>query len=114
VSDATGGKFTIRQQADGEIAPAADLMDAVGAAKVECAHVSSSLYFAKNPAFCFDSAVPFGLDASRMNAWMLEGDGLRLMRELFKAQKIIKFPAGQHRPADGRLVQARNQSAPPT
>jgi len=101
VSDATGGKFTIRQQADGEIAPAADLMDAVGTAKVECAHVSSSLYFAKNPAFCFDSAVPFGLDASRMNAWMLEGDGLRLTRELFKAQKIVNFPLGNTGPQMG-------------
>lgn len=48
----------------------------------------------QNPAFCFDSAVPFGLDAGQMNAWMLEGDGLRLMRELFKAQKIINFPLG--------------------
>lgn len=94
VSDATGGKFSIKQLADGEIAPAAQLMDAVGAAKVECAHVSSGIYFAKNPAFCFDSAVPFGLDAGQMNAWMLEGDGLRLMRELFKAQKIINFPLG--------------------
>jgi TRAP-type mannitol/chloroaromatic compound transport system substrate-binding protein len=101
VSDATGGKFTIRQQADGEIAPAADLMDAVGAAKVECAHVSSSLFFAKNAAFCFDSAVPFGLDASRMNAWMLEGDGLRLTRELFKAQKIVNFPLGNTGPQMG-------------
>ncbi|MFY3139263.1 TRAP transporter substrate-binding protein [Achromobacter xylosoxidans] len=94
VSDATGGKFSIKQLAEGEVAPAAQLMDAVGAAKVECAHVSSGIYFAKNPAFCFDSAVPFGLDAGQMNAWMLEGDGLRLMRELFKAQKIINFPLG--------------------
>lgn len=94
VSDATGGKFSIKQLAEGEVAPAAQLMDAVGAATVECAHVSSGIYFAKNPAFCFDSAVPFGLDAGQMNAWMLEGDGLRLMRELFKAQKIINFPLG--------------------
>ncbi|WZB74486.1 twin-arginine translocation signal domain-containing protein [Achromobacter insuavis] len=65
VSDATGGKFSIRQLADGEIAPAAELMDAVGAAKVECAHVSSGIYFAKNPAFCFDSAVPFGPTRAR-------------------------------------------------
>ncbi|CUJ56116.1 TRAP-type mannitol/chloroaromatic compound transport system%2C periplasmic component [Achromobacter xylosoxidans] len=94
VSEATGGKFSIKQLAEGEVAPAAQLMDAVGAATVECAHVSSGIYFAKNPAFCFDSAVPFGLDAGQMNAWMLEGDGLRLVRELFKAQKIINFPLG--------------------
>lgn len=101
VSEATGGKFTIRQQADGEIAPVTELMDAVGAAKVECSHVSSGIYFAKNPAFCFDSAVPFGLDAGQMNAWMLEGDGLRLTRELFKAQKIINFPLGNTGPQMG-------------
>lgn len=101
VSEATAGKFSIKQLADGEIAPAAQLMDAVGAAKVECAHVSSAIYFAKNPAFCFDSAVPFGLDAALMDAWMLEGDGLRLTRELFKAQKIVNFPLGNTGPQMG-------------
>ncbi|MCH5824143.1 hypothetical protein MMA61_24470, partial [Salmonella enterica] len=35
------------------------------------------------------------------NAWMLEGDGLRLTRELFKAQKIINFPLGNTGPQMG-------------
>lgn len=101
VADATGGKFSIRPQTEGEIAPTAELMDAVGAAKVECAHVSSAIYFARNPAFCFDAAVPFGLEAGSMDAWMLEGDGLRLTRELFKAQKILNFPLGNTGPQMG-------------
>ncbi|MGB3820638.1 MAG: ABC transporter substrate-binding protein, partial [Achromobacter pulmonis] len=101
VADATGGKFSIRSQADGAIASAAELLDAVGAAKVECAHVSSAACFAKNPAFCFDSAVPFGLDTGSMDAWMLEGDGLRLTRELFKAHKILNFPLGNTGPQMG-------------
>ncbi|MPT27969.1 MAG: ABC transporter substrate-binding protein [Achromobacter sp.] len=101
VADATGGKFSIRPQADGAIASAAELLDAVGAAKVECAHVSSAACFAKNPAFCFDSAVPFGLDTGSTDAWMLEGDGLRLTRELFKAHKILNFPLGNTGPQMG-------------
>ncbi|PJM87565.1 TRAP transporter substrate-binding protein [Achromobacter ruhlandii] len=101
VSEATGGKFSIKQVDGGEVAPALELMDAVGAAKVECAHVSSAIYFARNPAFCFDAAVPFGLDAVLMDAWMLEGDGLRLTRELFKAQKIVNFPLGNTGPQMG-------------
>lgn len=94
VTESTGGKFNIRHFPEGEIVPAADLLEAVSTNKVECGHGSSRAYHAKNPAFCFDAAVPFGLTARQMNAWMSEGDGLRLTRELFKPEKIINFPLG--------------------
>ena len=51
VSESTGGKFSIRHLPEGEVAPAAELVDAVGAGKVECAHASSALLHARNPAF---------------------------------------------------------------
>lgn len=94
VTESTGGKFNIRHFPEGEIVPAADLLEAVSTNKVECGHGSSRAYHAKNPAFCFDAAVPFGLTARQMNAWMSEGDGLRLTRELFKPEKIINFQLG--------------------
>ncbi len=94
VSEATGGKFNIRHFPEGEIVAAGDLMEAVSTRKVECGHVSSRAYYSKNPIFCFDAAVPFGLNARQMNAWMSEGGGLRLTRELFKPEKIINFPLG--------------------
>ncbi|MGV2898007.1 TRAP transporter substrate-binding protein [Achromobacter sp. AGC78] len=94
VSESTGGKFNIRHFPEGEIVPAADLLEAVSTNKVECGHGSSRAFYAKSPAFCFDAAVPFGLSARQMNAWMSEGDGLRLTRELFKPEKIINFPLG--------------------
>ncbi|MDH1180913.1 twin-arginine translocation signal domain-containing protein [Achromobacter mucicolens] len=94
VAESTAGKFNIRHFPDGEVVAAADLMEAVSTKKVECGHVSSRRYHAKNPAFSFDAAVPFGLNARQMNAWMSEGEGLRLMRELFKPEKIINFPLG--------------------
>ncbi|PTX05669.1 ABC transporter substrate-binding protein [Achromobacter mucicolens] len=94
VAESTAGKFNIRHFPDGEVVAAADLMEAVSTKKVECGHVSSRRYHAKNPAFSFDAAVPFGLNARQMNAWMNEGEGLRLTRELFKPEKIINFPLG--------------------
>ncbi len=94
VAESTAGKFNIRHFPDGEVVAAADLMEAVSTKKVECGHVSSRRYHARNPAFSFDAAVPFGLNARQMNAWMSEGEGLRLMRELFKPEKIINFPLG--------------------
>lgn len=94
VSEATGGKFNIRHFPAGEIVAAEDLLEAVSTHKVDCGHASSRALYAKNPAFCFDAAVPFGLNARQMNAWMSEGDGLRLTRELFKPEKIINFPLG--------------------
>ena len=53
VSESTGGKFSIRHLPEGEVAPAAELVElvAVGAGKVECAHASSALLHARNPAF---------------------------------------------------------------
>ncbi|MCU6620002.1 twin-arginine translocation signal domain-containing protein [Achromobacter mucicolens] len=94
VAESTAGKFNIRHFPDGEVVAAADLMEAVSTKKVECGHVSSRRYHAKNPAFSFDAAVPFGLNARQMNAWMSEGEGLRLTRALFKPEKIINFPLG--------------------
>ncbi|UDG76322.1 twin-arginine translocation signal domain-containing protein [Achromobacter sp. 77] len=94
VAESTAGKFNIRHFPDGEVVAAADLMEAVSTKKVECGHVSSRRYHAKNPALSFDAAVPFGLNARQMNAWMSEGEGLRLTRELFKPEKIINFPLG--------------------
>jgi TRAP-type mannitol/chloroaromatic compound transport system substrate-binding protein len=38
--------------------------------------------------------VPFGLNARQQNAWLLEGGGLELLRDVFADFNIINFPAG--------------------
>lgn len=94
VSEATGGKFNIRAFPGGEIVPALQVLDAVQNGTVECGHTVSYYYYGKDPTLCFDAAVPFGLNARQMNAWMFHGDGMRLTREMFKAYNIINFPMG--------------------
>lgn len=94
VSEASNGRFLIRPFAAGELAPALQVFDAVSGHAVECGHTVSYYYQDRDPAFCFDAAVPFGLTASQMNAWMFEADGLSLTRALFEPFGIVNLPMG--------------------
>jgi TRAP-type mannitol/chloroaromatic compound transport system substrate-binding protein len=94
VSVLTGGKFTIRAFAAGEIVPPLEVMDAVRADTVEMGHTASYYYVGKDPAFAFDCAVPFGLTSRQQTAWFEVGGGKELMREFFKGYGIINFMAG--------------------
>jgi TRAP-type mannitol/chloroaromatic compound transport system substrate-binding protein len=84
VADLTSGKFQIRQFAAGEIVPGLQVMDAVQAGTVEMGHTPAYYYYGKDPTFCFDCAVPFGL-MSR---------GRELLREFYRGYGIINFMAG--------------------
>ncbi|SIT29760.1 TRAP transporter substrate-binding protein [Achromobacter sp. MFA1 R4] len=94
VSEATGGKFSIRVFPAGEIVPALQVLDGVQNGTIECGHSASYYYYGKDPVLSFDAAVPFGLNTRQMNSWMRHGDGLTLMREVFKAYNIVNFPCG--------------------
>src|SRR5690606_30838709 len=94
VKEITDGNFNIRLYPAGELVPGYGVMDAVGNRTVECGQTASYYYYGKDPSFCFDTAVPFGLNVRQMNAWMYEGDGLKLMRELFAPRGIVNFPLG--------------------
>jgi TRAP-type mannitol/chloroaromatic compound transport system substrate-binding protein len=94
ISEATGGKFSIRAFPAGEIVPALAVLDGVQNGTIECGHTASYYYFGKNPALCFDSAVPFGLNTRQMNAWVNHGGGLDLLREMYKQFNIVNFPCG--------------------
>jgi len=94
VSALTNGKFEIRVFAGGEIVPPLQVLDAVQNGTVECGQTASYYYVGKNPAFAFDTALPFGMNCRQQNAWMYYGGGMELTRELFKSYNIINFPCG--------------------
>jgi len=94
VAEASDGKFNIRHFPPGEIVPALQVMDAVGNNTIECGHTCGYYYYGKDPAFCFDTTIPFGLNARQMNSWVFEGDGQTLLRELFKTQHVVNFAMG--------------------
>ncbi|WP_457426593.1 TRAP transporter substrate-binding protein [Roseateles sp. P5_E7] len=94
VSEMTGGKFQIAVHAGGEIVPALQVVDAVQNATVEIAHTAPYYFFGKDETFALGCAIPFGLNSRQMTAWMVEGNGMKLMREFYRNYNIINFLGG--------------------
>jgi TRAP-type mannitol/chloroaromatic compound transport system substrate-binding protein len=94
VGDMTGGKFQISVHAGGELMPPFGVVDGVQNGTVEIAHTAPYYFFGKDPTFALGCAIPFGLNSRQMTAWMVEGNGLKLMREFYKNYNIINFLGG--------------------
>ena len=94
VKEMTGGKFEISTHAAGEIVPAFGTVDALRDGSVEMANTAPYYYFGKDETFALGCAIPFGLNARQMNAWMFEGNGLKLMRDFYRQYNIHNFPMG--------------------
>jgi TRAP-type mannitol/chloroaromatic compound transport system substrate-binding protein len=90
----SGGKFEITTHAPGELVPAFGTVDALQNGTVEAANTAPYYYFGKDETFALGCAIPFGLNSRQMTAWMLEGNGLKLMREFYAGYNIINFPMG--------------------
>ncbi|MFZ9552073.1 MAG: TRAP transporter substrate-binding protein [Hylemonella sp.] len=94
VKEMTGGKFEISTHAAGELVPAFGTIDATKDGTVEMSNTAPYYYFGKDETFALACAIPFGLNARQMNAWMYEGNGLKLMRDFYRNYNIISFPMG--------------------
>ena len=94
VKDMTGGKFEISVHAGGELMPPFGVVDGVQNATVEMAHTAPYYFFGKDECFALGCAIPFGLNSRQMTAWMVEGNGLKLMREFYKGYNIVNFMGG--------------------
>ncbi|MCH7991308.1 MAG: twin-arginine translocation signal domain-containing protein [Gemmatimonadetes bacterium] len=93
VEELTGGNFTMRVYAAGEIVPGLQVMDAVMQGTVHCGVSPGYYYIGKHPALAFDTAIPFGLTTRQQYAWMMHGGGLELINEIYSDFGIISFPA---------------------
>ncbi|MGI9625385.1 MAG: TRAP transporter substrate-binding protein [Longimicrobiales bacterium] len=90
----TGGRFEIRPYPGGELVPPLQVMDAVQQGTAEVGQATSYYFVGKSPALAFDAGVPFGMTARQQDAWLNEGGGLEIVREVFADFNIINFPAG--------------------
>lgn len=94
VGEMSGGKFQISVHAGGELMPAFGVVDGVQTGTVEMAHTAPYYFFGKDETFALGCAVPFGLNSRQMTAWMVDGNGLKLMREFYARYNIINFLGG--------------------
>jgi TRAP-type mannitol/chloroaromatic compound transport system substrate-binding protein len=94
VKSMSGGKFEISVHPSGELVGGFGQVDAVQNGTVEMAHTAPYYYFGKDPTFALGCAIPFGLNSRQMTAWMMEGNGMKLMREFYAGFGIVNFIGG--------------------
>ena len=90
----SGGKFEVSVHPSGELVGGFGQVDAVQNGTVEMAHTAPYYYFGKDPTFALGCAIPFGLNSRQMTAWMMEGNGMKLMREFYAGFGIVNFIGG--------------------
>lgn len=94
IAELTDGRFVITLHPPGEIVPALEVMRAVSAGTVECGQAFSTFYYGVNPALIFDSGLAFGLNPRQQLAWMYQGGGLELIREVYRKYDCYPIPIG--------------------
>ncbi len=90
----SGGKFEVSVHAAGELMPAFGVVDAIQNGTVEMAQTAPYYFSGKSPIFAFGCAVPFGLTARQMDAWMEHGNGRKLMDAFYANYNIKSRSAG--------------------
>jgi TRAP-type mannitol/chloroaromatic compound transport system substrate-binding protein len=94
VKEMSGGKFEISVHAAGELMPAFGVVDGVQQGSIEACHTVPYYFYGKDPAFAIGSAIPFGFNARQMNAWMMHGNGRKLMNEFYGNYGMVSFNGG--------------------
>ncbi len=90
----SGGQLSINVFAGGELIPPLQTFDAVSQGTVEMGHGAAYYWAGKIPAAQFFTAVPFGMTAQGMNAWLYGGGGLDLWHEVYAPYNVVAFPMG--------------------
>jgi len=90
----SNGRLQIHVYGANELVPALGVFDAVSSGSVEMGHSGAYFWRGKVPAAQFFTAIPYGMNAQELNAWLFHGGGLELWREVYAPFNLIPFPAG--------------------
>ncbi|RED53402.1 TRAP transporter substrate-binding protein [Aestuariispira insulae] len=94
VTKATDGRITVKLYAAGELVPPFESFDAVSQGNADMYHAAEYYWQGKHKAFNFFTAVPFGLTANEMDAWINHAGGQELWDELSGQFNLKAFPCG--------------------
>ena len=90
----TNGKFDVSVHQAGELMPAFNVVDGVQSGSVEVAHTAPYYFFGKNEVFAIGGAIPFGMNSRQLTAWMVDGNGGKLMGEFYAKYNIVPLVGG--------------------
>ncbi|MGH1363804.1 MAG: TRAP transporter substrate-binding protein [Calditrichia bacterium] len=94
VEKMSAGRLKIKVYGGGELVPPLESFEAVQQGIAQIGHGASYYWAGKMPASQFFAAVPFGMNAQQMNAWIYSGGGQKLWEEVYEKFNLLPMPAG--------------------
>ncbi|MFW6076872.1 MAG: TRAP transporter substrate-binding protein [Hyphomicrobiales bacterium] len=94
IAEMSNGRLTVEVYGAGEIVPALEVLDAVGAGVAQMGHTAAFYWAGKMPAANFFTTVPFGLPPWEHAAWIEVGGGQALWDELYEPFGVKPFMGG--------------------
>lgn len=94
ITQMTGGRVEVKVYGAGELVPPFEVFDAVTSGTAQLGHGAAYYWKGKSEAAQFFSAVPFGLTAGEMNAWLYHGGGMQLWQETYEPFGLVPMAAG--------------------
>lgn len=92
VSRLTGGSLEIKFHEPGALVPALQAIEAVSQGSAEMAYSAPGFFAKADTAFIIFSSVPFGPAIPEYMAWVFNGGGLQLSREMFAKHNVVNVP----------------------
>jgi len=94
ITSMSNGELKVKIAAAGAVVPPLQSFDAVAQGSVEMGHGASYYWQGKSKSFNFFAAVPFGLTAQELSAWIHHGGGQALWDEGYGKFGLKPFLAG--------------------
>ncbi|THB72437.1 MAG: TRAP transporter substrate-binding protein [Desulfobacteraceae bacterium] len=85
----TDGQLEIKLYGGGELVPPPGAFDAVSKGTVQMGSGSPYFWAGKSTAFNWFGSIPFGMNAQSVNSWFYEGNGMKLMTELYDQFNLV-------------------------
>lgn len=92
VDSLTDGEVKLIFHVPGDLAPVSDTMNRVSSGEIAAAWSTAGQFAGHDSAFELLSSIPFGPGTVEYMAWLFEGGGLTLSRELFASYGIHNVP----------------------
>jgi TRAP-type mannitol/chloroaromatic compound transport system substrate-binding protein len=94
ITKMSNGRLEVKVYGSGELVPALQTFDAVSAGTAEMGHGAAYYWKGKMSPAPYFTTVPFGLNATEIQGWILKGGGYELWRELYRPFGVRPFIAG--------------------
>ncbi|HEY5717727.1 MAG TPA: TRAP transporter substrate-binding protein DctP [Motiliproteus sp.] len=94
INEMSGGRIRIKVYGANEQVAALEVFDTVAAGKAQMGHGAAYYWRDKSHAAQFFAAVPFGLTAQEMNAWLYHGGGMALWEEVYAPFGLLPAAVG--------------------